>query len=239
MGSRWSLPNNAVRMSGRARARRRSATLTGRFASHADLEIGRTIARVDHGEPLQEPVAQLLSHPFPTDEGVHPVRRPRKALPIALVEQVLDERRVAADQVTSRRSEDRQRGEDLRDVRPDRLHQAVPVHPERHVEAGRPCAHRECVEGHEVAGAKSVACKEGDVALRDRSFGRPSNPVVRRPRRAARLVHRDALEKDPTVNAPFVDRVRVDVGRLVRLRHGTQDPRRRETIGVDAGCCSR
>ena len=43
------------------------------LAGHADLEVGRAIAGVDDLEPLEEPVAELLRHPFPADEGAHPV----------------------------------------------------------------------------------------------------------------------------------------------------------------------
>ena len=69
-----------------------------RFAGHPDLDVGRAVARVDRREPSEQDVAQLLGHALAADQRVQLVVGPREAAAVALVEQVLEERRIARDQ---------------------------------------------------------------------------------------------------------------------------------------------
>ena len=71
----------------------------GRLPGHTDLDIRRPIAGEHRLKPLKEMVAQLLGHPFAADHGMHGVALPADAVAVPLVQQVLDKRRVAQDQV--------------------------------------------------------------------------------------------------------------------------------------------
>ena len=83
-----------------------------RLAGHADLDVGRAVARVDRREPREEDVAELLGHALAADERMELVVGPREAAPLALVEEVLEERRIAGDQeaVASARGTSASRG---------------------------------------------------------------------------------------------------------------------------------
>jgi len=152
----------------------------GRFGGHPDLDVGGTVPRVHGGEPVEEQVTELLGHPLTSDEGMELVVGPREAAPLALVEEVLEERRIAGDQEAISSAEVREGRQDLVDVGADRLHDPVPHHPEAHVEAGRPRSHRERVDRDERPRAEGVARKERDVAMGHLPLAPAADPVVGR-----------------------------------------------------------
>ena len=139
-----------------ARARRRTATLTG-VGRHADLQVGGTEARVHRPEADEEIVTQLLGHALAAHEAVQLIVLPLEPVAVAHVEHALQERGVAADGVPIARAKGAQRGEDLVQVRAGRLDQAVSVHARGGVDPCRPRTHRERVDGDERRGAEDVA----------------------------------------------------------------------------------
>ena len=179
IGRRESRPKSASRTSGRARARRRIGDADRRLAGHPDLDVGRAVAGEHRSEAGEQEVAQLLGHPLAADERVQLVVGPREPAAVALVEEVLQERRIAGDEEPVAGSEVAERREDLVDVRADRLDDAVAHHPEAHVEAGGPRPHRERVDRHEGPGAERVAGEEADVPMGDLALAAAADPVVR------------------------------------------------------------
>ena len=105
------------------------------------------------------------------------VVRPWEPATLALVEQVLEERRIARDEKPVARSEVGQRREQLVDVGSDRLDDAVAGHAKAHVHARRPGTHRERVERHERTRPECVAREERDVAMGDLAFAPATDPV--------------------------------------------------------------
>ncbi len=105
--------------------------------------------------------------------------------------------------------------------------------PKRHIEAGRPGPHREGVQCDQVALPERVAGEERDVAVRHRALALSADPVVRGARRTARFIDRHPLEANPTVQAARLERIRVDVAVLIRLRKRVEDARGREPVRVD------
>ena len=206
-----------------------------RLAGHADLDVGRAVAREHGHEPEQEQVTELLGHPLAADQPMDLVIRPGEAPAVALVEEMLEERRVTRDQEAVRRAKDRQGREDLVEVGPDRLDDAVAHHPETHVEPGRPRPHRERVDRDEGRRAEGVSREERDVAMGELALAPPADPVVGHPGGAARLVDRRAGEGDAPAVAAVHQGVAVDIGLLVRLGEAAKDPQREETRCIDTG----
>jgi len=89
------------------------------LARHPDLEVRGPIAGVHDLEPLEQSVPELLGHPFSADQRTEPIFVPREALALALIEEVLHEGRVAADEVPKAGSKELERREDLADVGTD------------------------------------------------------------------------------------------------------------------------
>ena len=163
-------------------------------------------------------ITQFFGHAFTANHRVHLVVLPLDARLISLIEEVLDEGRVSQNQVAITWAEKAQGREDLPDVRPGRLDDAVAIQGQRHVEAGCPSAHGEGVDGDQVRVAETVAGKEADVAMGDVSLGFRADPVVGRSRRTARLVDRGAAKRDLPVEASLFQWISVDITFLVGLR---------------------
>ncbi|HUG48751.1 MAG TPA: hypothetical protein VMP67_10115 [Candidatus Limnocylindria bacterium] len=90
-----------------------------------------------------------------------------EAVPVGNIEEMLQKRRIARDQVAIARSKVTKRREDLVEVRACRLDEPVSVHAQAHVEAGRPSAHRESVDRDQRAGSERIAREETDVPMGD------------------------------------------------------------------------
>jgi len=110
----------------------------------------------------------------------------------------------------------------------------VAVQRQRHVESGRPRAHREGVDRDKRISAVAVAREEADVAMSCVPLRFRPNPVVRRPRRSARLVNRRAAKWDLPIKTALRQRVAVDIAPLVGFGELLQNPRGHEALDLHA-----
>ncbi len=118
IGLRPDSPNSAsgdLRSFGRQAAQ---ADADRRLRRQADLDIGRAVAAEDGAEPAQEVVAQALGVALAAEQRVHLVGAPVEADRLGLVEEELQERRIADDEVAIAGAELAHRAEDLVDVGP-------------------------------------------------------------------------------------------------------------------------
>src|SRR5450759_3273311 len=205
-----------------------------RLTGHPDLDISRAVAGEHRLEASQQEVPELFGHPLAADEGMHLVAGPREPAAVALVEEVLQERRIPRDEEPVVGTQVAERREDLVDVRADGLDDPAAHHPEAHVEAGGPRPHRECVDRHEGLGAEGVAGEEADVPMGDLALAAPADPVVGGAGRAARFVDRRARIWDRTADAPIEEAEPIDVRALVRLGQAPHDAERKQRSAADA-----
>ena len=146
---------------------------------------------------------------------------------------MLEERRIARDEEPVAGSQAPERREDLVEIRAGGLDDAVAHHPEAHVEAGGPGAHREGVDRDEGLGPERVAGEEPDVAMGDQTLAGAADPVVGHAGRAAGLVDGRAGEGDPAADAALEHPEAVHVAALVRLGEPAQDAQREQGVGID------
>src|SRR5262249_9187277 len=83
------------------------------LASNADVEIRGAVTRKDRDEAALQIRAQGLAHPLTAKETVNAILAPVEAACLALVDQVLEKRRIASDDVGVLRPEELQCVEDL------------------------------------------------------------------------------------------------------------------------------
>src|SRR5437868_5057712 len=88
----------------------------GRFTANTPLEIARPIGAIDAVEPAQQVGTQALGNRLAADNPGHPVRRPRKSLRRPLIDEVLQEGRIAGNDVMIARAHEAQRLQYLPDI---------------------------------------------------------------------------------------------------------------------------
>src|SRR5512147_1569015 len=81
----------------------------GCLARDADLQIGGAVAAVDFLEAPQQVIAQSLGHAFAARESEQSVLLERKSLGLTDVDEMLEERRIAADEIRVLRTEKAER----------------------------------------------------------------------------------------------------------------------------------
>ncbi len=206
-----------------------------RLRRQADLDIGHTVAGVDPLEMPRQVRAQRLGVPLAAEERPHAVRRPVHAAPLALVEEHLEERRVAHDEIPMPRPQLDQGAEHLVEVRPGGFHQAALLQGRRGRHARGPGAHREGVQHHQRLVSERVAREERDHPADVAPLLGAAHPVVRRAGGTGALVDGRADQREAPVQASLGERVGVDVRVLVGLRQVAQvaDPVRFDAVPLE------
>lgn len=125
-------------------------------------------------------------------------------------------------------TEELQRAENLLDIRPGALHQAVALEGDAHVDAGRPRPHREGVDCDPRLVAEAVASEMADEEMARGALPGRADPVVGDAGTARGLVNGCAGKRKLTIEATLLDRIGADVAVLV----GGREPHRPEvTLG--------
>jgi hypothetical protein len=154
-----------------------------------DLEVRGAERAVDLAERALEVGAQRFAHPLAADRREAVVLRPVER---RRVDELLEERRVAADQVAIAGPEEPQRLLDLGDVGSRRLEHGDVHDRHREVHPGRPRAERERVDDEERPLAEHSVDAEVQELAAVAALLRPAHPVARLAARAGGLVDHGA-----------------------------------------------
>ena len=196
----------------------------------ADLEVAGPVGADDLPRAAQDVVAHALADPLAPEGADHVVGRPVE--PVVL-EQALEERRVARDHVRVAGAELPHRVDDLVSVGPAGLDRRDPGQRGGHVHPRGPRPEGEGVDDEHRAVLAGVA-QEADAQdlARRPPLHRAPHPAGRGAGRARGLVDDHSATREPPAHAPLRDGVPGDVAALVRLGQGREGTR--EGAGRDA-----
>jgi hypothetical protein len=137
------------------------------LGADVDLQVRGPEGAVDGAEGSEEVAPERLAHPLAADHRHAVVGLPVHA---CAVDEPLEERRVAADEVGPPGPDHLHGVQDLVHVGAGALDDAVALQGDAHVDAGRPGAHREGVDRDPRPRPEAVAREVADERVADRAL---------------------------------------------------------------------